>query len=106
MKPQCPYRVMKSRFHLEDYLSCLACNDLKKKTKNIGVKIQLATQPHEPQAVHGSVSLRASSAKQPQRQPARGSLLPCANRGCATRPHRGPWGGPFSPAGLGALAGR
>lgn len=33
MKPQCPYRVMKSRFHLEDYLSCLACNDLKKKTQ-------------------------------------------------------------------------
>lgn len=33
MKPQCPYRVMKSRFHLEDYLSCLACNDLEKKKK-------------------------------------------------------------------------
>ena len=89
MKPQCPYRVMKSRFHLEDYLSCLACNDLEKKKtkpKNIGVKIQLATQPHESRAVRGSLTERPQPGRRGCACPAPGTChRPAGDLGSAGR---------------------
>lgn len=65
------------------------------------MKIQLATQPHGPQAERGSVSLGAFSTEQPQPQQAQpGSPLPGHGTGQATRHHHGPCGSPLSPAEL------
>lgn len=69
------------------------------------MKIQLATQPHGPQAERGSVSLGAFSAEQPQPQQAQpNSPLPGHSTGQATRHRHGPRGSPLSPGGAGGTS--